>query len=166
MFIGEAALCLSTQDADVGCIRFHEDEDFQRWDGAVGVAFLSEVDAAGRITQDFDQHNRLLLVVIGIGIPTADHHGIRVVEAEVVGEFDANFRVAVERSARFPAQLRMESGKSISRDRIVPIGATGHRMDGTRDVLVFFAGGVLALEVICDGDQAGSSNRRHTVEST
>lgn len=151
VFESEAAFGFTAVENDLGCFGLDEEEDFEGGDGEVGVAFFSLIGAAGGVAEDLDDDDRVVLEVVGGGIWEADDHGVWIVEAGLVVEFDADFGVAIEGSAGFSAELCAGGEEGVGGDGVVEVAAAGHGVKGAAEVFVFHLSHFLSGEVVLDG---------------
>lgn len=149
---GESAFRQAAVKGDGRRFRLDEEQDFKRRNRQVGVPLFTEIGATGRVAQNLDDDHGQILKMVGYRVRLADNHRVRVVEAGVIGKFDADFGVAVEGLAGFAAKACMQGPKAISGNDIVLVRRARHGVDGPAKILVLGVTEFLTREVVPHGD--------------
>ena len=137
-------------DVDERAIRLDVKQHFQRWDREVGLELFSKIRAAGGFAEHLDNDDRPILEAVRCRVRNANHHGVRVVKAGLVGELDPDLRVAIEGLAGFAAELPKEKAERVHGDGVMPVRRTSHRMHDPAEILMLHIAGFLSVEVVFD----------------
>src|SRR5205085_9288854 len=104
---------------DGGGFLLHQEVYLKRGDGQIGVFFLAVVDTARAAREHFDDYRRLVLERIQRRVWTTGHRYVRVIEAILSSDKQANLRVRVIRLAAFAAQTVTQRVVGVAADVIM-----------------------------------------------
>lgn len=125
----------------------------QAGNGKVGVFFLSLIGAPCGRRENFDEEYRTILKVVLTGIAFADHADVGIVVAHLVGGLRPDLGIGINREAVATPKLRVEGGKGIARDVIVPLTGPRYRVNHASEIFVLFQRFILECEILAFGQK-------------